>query len=133
MADADDPECLARERNPLAGGDGIQGGKDIVHHAAGIATGRVADDDAVCGAPGQVDVVRTDRRRRDEGHPGPAEQRGVAMGPRPRQERVCVQQVGPRDGAAVLVNDLGVRFEYAFEERDGPVSDEFHFRTRLRI
>ena len=127
VPDAHDPELRVLQRDLLPRRHPVQGGEHVVHHAAGVASGRIVHLDPVLRAPGQVDMVRADGGGRDHLHRRPLQQLRVAARPGPGDEHVGIQAVLPADLPPVLVDHLRKRFKNALQEGNIRIRDNLHF------
>ena len=127
VPDSYDPELGVLQRNLLPRRHPVQGGENVVHHAAGVASGRIVHLDPVLRAPGQVDMVRADGGGRYHLHRRPLQQLRIAARPGPGDEHVGIQAVLPADLPPVLVDHLGIRFKHALQEGNIRIRDNLHF------
>ena len=126
MPDTHDSELRILQRNLLPRRHPVQGGENIVHHAAGIAPGRIVHFDPMGFAPRQVDMVRADGSGRNHLHRRPLQELRIAARPRPGDQDVGIQAVLPADFPPVLVDHLGVRLENPLQEGNVRISDNLH-------
>ena len=126
VPDSYDPELGVLQRNLLPRRHPVQGGKNVVHHAACVASGRIVHLDPVLRTPGQVDMVGTDGGGRDHLHRRALQQVRIATRPGPGNQHVGIQAVLPADLPPVLVDHLGVRFENPLQEGNVRISDNLH-------
>ena len=127
MAHTHDAQLRVLQRNLLPRRHPVQGGEHVVHHAAGIASGRVIDLDPMLLAPRNIDMVRADGSGGNHLHVRPLQQLRIAARTGPGNQYIGIQAILPGDIRAVLVDDLGVRLKHSLKKGNESIGDNLHF------
>ena len=113
------PPSSSGTGSPCVAAAPVKSSENVVHHPSGIAAGRVPGHDPfLFVAVRKVYVIHPDCRRGDELHRSAFEQRRVTLGPGPDDQSVGVHRILARDGPAFLIDDIRIRFQNTFDERN---------------
>ena len=128
---ADNSQTLFDGLPSLPTGEMHQHGSNPLKHSAGVAPGSRLHPDAVSSAPVHVDMVESDGRRRHEPHARPAQQRFVAAGPGPDNQRVGIGHVRGSYSGSGQTAHLGPRVQHPLQKGYRAVGNDGYFSDRI--